>query len=468
MLQQPQPRTLLKALIVIVVMSCGLIFGTTWKVEKVQPGFVILQDEQKSEAKYKMKVDKNDATAGWINVGANQMQMVRFQRGRFKYAAEEEEQFMLKSYTCRVEEWNKVHTDHLPHSELHAKWMKTNISRKARVFPESTVYCGRRIGAKYISITKEIDDIPEPPVALRDRVTVIPQHYFTVCLATIYGPEPKFLQIVDFIEHHKLQGATFFHIYLRNSTAYDRMLLDDYVRSGEIELIVLNDQYWRADFMWHMMQINECHMRNVNFAKWTALLDIDERLEMNNGLRVVDYLDSINNPNVVNLHFGVQWVLKDQLSPAKFENDTQFVDNLVFKRYHNTSRVDHWLQPKCIIRPDKIGAMTIHAPLMVYHGFLKTYVNSTIGVVRHYRNVRGGALYKNNERAFDMGPYQLTSINPEMEKKLTKACLSRVKQVYDTVQYSCEEMQKMYAVHLIEHPCIKEPGYLPAQNITNY
>uniref|UniRef100_A0A8R1HQB1 Glycosyltransferase family 92 protein n=2 Tax=Caenorhabditis japonica TaxID=281687 RepID=A0A8R1HQB1_CAEJA len=339
---------------------------------------------------------------------------------------------------------------------------------QSHVFPESTVYCGRRIGAKYISISKRVDDIPEPPVKIRNRVTLIPQHYFTVCLATIYGPEPKFVQIVDFIEYHKLQGATFFHIYLRNASAYDRMLLDDYVKSGEIELIVLNDRYWRADFMWHNMQINDCHMRNINFAKWTTLIDIDERLEIKNELRVVDYLDSIDNPNVVNLHFNIQWVLKYQSSPAKFESDEQFESNLVFNQYHNTSRVGGiWRQPKCIIRPDKIGAMTIHTPLTVYHGFIRTFVNSTIGVVRHYRNVDGGVLINNNNNAFTMGPYQLTSIDQETGRRLTEACLSRVKQVYDTVQYSCEEMEKVYLRHNFDHPCIKDPGYLGSKNQTN-
>ncbi|CAI2354666.1 unnamed protein product [Caenorhabditis sp. 36 PRJEB53466] len=499
----PLQNRLLKALLVIVFVSCGLLLGTTYRVQSIDDSLA----QGQTKTLFNLSVDANDPTLTYIAVGGGIVQMSKFHKENFTYVEHEDPKFLMKSFTCKVEEWNKVHTDRLPNAEEHAEWMRRNISRKnylyhtspspfaafvhdehitvtlsaenmfgktvfcryydcnrrelpevfqSRVFPESTVYCGRRIGAKFVSITQGVDDVAEPPVPLHSRITHGgPQHYFTVCMATLYGEEPKFVQIVDFIEHHKLQGATFFHIYLRNVSAYDRMLLDDYVRTGEIELIVLNDKYWRADFMWHMMQINDCHMRNVNFAKWTALLDSDERLEMRmDNWRVVDYLDTITNPNVNNLQFSVQWVLKDEGSPARFENDSQFVQNLVFQRFHNTSRIaNYWVQPKSVIRPERIAAMTIHAPLAVYKGFIKTFVNSTIGVIRHYRNIEGGALINNNHRAFEMGPYNTTHLEPDFEKKLTDACLRRVKQVYDTVSYSCDMIQEMYHIHGLTHAC---------------
>uniref|UniRef100_A0A1I7THK0 Glycosyltransferase family 92 protein n=1 Tax=Caenorhabditis tropicalis TaxID=1561998 RepID=A0A1I7THK0_9PELO len=288
------------------------------------------------------------------------------------------------------------------------------------------------------------------------NAVLCPQHYLTVCMATIYGPEPKFIQIVDFIEHHKLHGATFFHIYLRNASAYDRMLLDDYVRTGEIELIVLNDHYWRADYMWHMMQINDCHMRSVGFSKWTAILDIDERIEMKRGRRIVEFLDAVKNPDVVNLQFRVEWVLKDTLSPARYESDWQIFENLVFRKFHNTSRAHPWLQPKTIVRPESIAAMNIHNPDAVYQGLIKIYVSKEIGVIRHYRNLEGGSLPRNNQRIYKVGPYSLTDVDPSRKIQLTDACLHRVKQVYDTVTYPCIMMHKMYRHHGMNHTCMEE------------
>uniref|UniRef100_A0A1I7THJ8 Glycosyltransferase family 92 protein n=1 Tax=Caenorhabditis tropicalis TaxID=1561998 RepID=A0A1I7THJ8_9PELO len=453
-----------------------------------------------------MTVSEKDPTEVYVDIGGGRIQMGRLQSSvNYTRAEEENPKFLMNSTTCRVEPWNNVHSDQLPYPELHEYWIKANISRKdylfhtqpsplaayvhpehitvtltaenlfgktvycryfdckrkeiphvfeSKVFPESTVYCGRRIGAKFISVTQGKYDIPEEPVPIQNRITDGPQHYLTVCMATIYGPEPKFIQIVDFIEHHKLHGATFFHIYLRNASAYDRRLLDDYVRTGDIEVIVLNDHHWRDDFMWHMTQINDCHMRSVGFSKWTAILDIDERIEMKGGQRIVEFLDTVTNPDVVNLQFKVQWVLKDVWSPARYQNDNQFLENLVFRRFHNTSRTHPWLQPKTIVRPESIAAMTIHNPDAVYKGLIKIYVGDDIGVIRHYRNLGGGSLLNNNKRIFEVGPYSLTDVDPNMKFQLTEACLHRVKQVYDTVPNTCEQKQIAYDKHQLTHPCM--------------
>ncbi|UMM31743.1 hypothetical protein L5515_005813 [Caenorhabditis briggsae] len=480
-------------LLITVFTFCGLLVSL-WSQEP----------PRRKLEKYNMDVSEKDPTEVYLDIGGGTIQMGRLQKENFTFVEEEDPSFAMTSETCRVESWNKLHSDRIPSPSLHDYWIKNDTSRKdylyhtspsplaafvhpehitvtltaenmfgkkvhcryfdckrkeldnvfeSVVFPESTVYCGRRVGAKYISITEGKYDIPETPVPIQSRITNGPQHYFTICMSPLYGEEPKFVQIVDLIEYHKLQGATFFHIYIRNVSAYDRILLDDYVRTGEIEVIALNDHYWRADYMWHMAQINDCHMRSVNFAKWTALLDIDERIEMKKDWRIVDFLDTISNPNIINLQFKVQWVLKDTLSPARFENDKQFLDNLVFRKFHNTSRVQDWLQPKSIIRPESIAAMEIHKPTAIYKGLAKIYVSSILGVIRHYRNVEGGALLNNNKRAQEVGPYSTTEIDPNMKFKLSDACIRRVKQVYDTVTYPCDKMQEMYHHHGLNHPC---------------
>ncbi|CAL2042736.1 unnamed protein product [Caenorhabditis brenneri] len=452
-----------------------------------------------------IEVSERDPTEVYLDIGGGNIQMGRLQKENFTFIKEEDPNFGMTSSKCRIEPWNNVHSDRLPYPELHNYWMERNISRndylyhttpspfsafahpehitvtltaenmfgrkvycryydcnrqelpdafQSVVFPESTVYCGRRVGAKYISISEDKVTVPETPILIQNRVLDGPQHYFTVCMAPLYGDEPKFIQIVDFIEYHKLQGATFFHIYLSNASNYDRILLDDYVRTGEIEVITLNDHYWRADYMWHMMQINDCHMRSVNFAKWTTFLDLDERIEMKKDWRIVDFLDTVTNPNIINLQFKVQWVLKDEMSPERYENDQHFIDNLVFRKFHNTSKVQPLLQPKSIVRPDRIAVMNIHLPVAIYQGLAKIYVSHDIGVIRHYRNVDGGALTNNNKRIFEVGPYSLTDIEPSLKAKLTDACLHRVKQVYDTIRVSCDQMQKMYNHHGLTHPCV--------------
>ncbi|CAB3396707.1 unnamed protein product [Caenorhabditis bovis] len=151
---------------------------------------------------------------------------------------------------------------------------------KTTVLPESAVFCGRRIGAAYITITSTLEDaLFESPVRIQKRLET--QHFFTVCVDPLIGENRKYLKIAEFIEYYKLQGATFFHFYVRNITDYDRFILDDYARTGEIEVIRLRDHYWREDFMWMQTQTSDCHFRSRSFSKWTAFLNIDDRLEIN-------------------------------------------------------------------------------------------------------------------------------------------------------------------------------------------
>ncbi|CAI2355032.1 unnamed protein product [Caenorhabditis sp. 36 PRJEB53466] len=422
-------------------------------------------------------------------------------------ADEEDPLFAFNSSECPEEEWNRVRTDSIPNKQLHEEWAARNIGNQnylynespgvlaafahtdkivvtltaenyfnrtvycryydcrrkeipdqfeSVVYPESTVFCALRKGAKYISITENLEEKPEWPVPIVPRVEK-PPHYFTVCMATLYGDEPKFLQIVDFVEYYKLQGATFFHIYLRNVSDYDRLLLDDYVRTGDVEIVKMHDHYWRDDFMWHHVQINDCHHRNKYFSKWTAVIDVDERIEMRNDnyKTIVNFLDTIHDPNVVNLHFKIQWVIKDANTPARYENDEQLTSEMLAHKYQNLSTIgSFWTQPKCIIRPEKIGMMTIHGPLAVYTGVRRSLVNETIGVVRHYRNVEQRVFAGALDRMMKHAPFNVIPIAEWLDLKLTKAILERVKWVYGTVDVSCKQKHDIFRKHGgISAPC---------------
>ncbi|EGT58672.1 hypothetical protein CAEBREN_10571 [Caenorhabditis brenneri] len=408
--------------------------------------------------------------------------------------------FAFNSSHCPYEEWNTIRTSEIPNSKLHAEWASKNISNPiylyhtlpsvlaafvykdqitvtltsenqynasvfcryydcrrqeiidpfpSVIYPVSTVFCARRPGAKYISISKTLNDTTEYSVPIIPRIDK-PPHYLTVCMATLYGDEPKFLQIVDFIEYYKLQGATFFHIYLRNVTDYDRILLDDYVRTGDIEIIKMHDHFWRDDFMWHNAQINDCHHRNKYFSKWTAVVDIDERIEMRSReyRTITDYLDSIHNASIVNLHFRVQWVIKQDNTPARYENEEQLTREMLFHKYQNISQPGGlWDQPKCIIRPEKVFAMHIHIPLAVYSGERFTPVDPSVGVVRHYRNVEQRVFNTGLKVMMSHAPFKINPIDKWIDEELTKSIVKRVQWVYDISDLPCIKKQEMYWVY---------------------
>ncbi|CAB3396705.1 unnamed protein product [Caenorhabditis bovis] len=323
---------------------------------------------------------------------------------------------------------------------------------EAFVFPESAVLCGRRIGAEYLAVSNEPDgELPENPVKIIRRDE--PEHFFTVCLAPLYGDEAKYLQLAEFIEYYKLQGATFFHIYHINVSDYDRLLLDDYVRTGEIETIKMHDNFWRADFMWHMVQINDCHFRSKTFAKWTAFIDIDERLEMRQQSQfrtIGQYLDSITDPKINYLFWKTQWVQKTEDDPPRYINESHLIENMGFRKFKMTSEKigGFSLQPKCIIRPEMTAVMFVHWPTATYPGGSRLEIDENVGINRHYRSLKKRILnYFGIDRISEYGPYKETSMAPWIEEKLTNEVSDRIQWVYDVKDLECRKKQIAYYRH---------------------
>ncbi|CAO4376211.1 unnamed protein product [Caenorhabditis nigoni] len=226
--------------------------------------------------------------------------------------------------SCRVEEWNNVTLDEVPHKSVFKQWIakkkidlnetdftgdgkptilgafayknyiavtlsarnfssetvfcryfdckKKEMVRqmKSFVFPESTVYCPRRAGANYISISESLEEKVQTPVKIQKRQA--PKHFFSVCV-TLENHEENMLKIARFIEYYKLQGSTFFHVYLKNTSHYQRVLLDDYIRSGDIRVVKVTEDV--SD----QVQANDCLHRSRYLSKWTAFLNLEDRLE---------------------------------------------------------------------------------------------------------------------------------------------------------------------------------------------
>ncbi|CAD6194835.1 unnamed protein product [Caenorhabditis auriculariae] len=403
---------------------------------------------------------------------------------------------------CKFEDWNNITTDRIPNHEIHEEWRQKGVSRegnlranlsvlgayvyskyiavtitsqnlynttvfcryfdchrkeienpfKSVVFPESTVYCGRRAGAKFMSLTEKLEDKPQPPVPILDRTQPEPEHFFSICLAPLYGDEPKWMQIVEFIEHYKLQGADHFYVYLFEVNPNDRVILDDYVRTGEIDLIVLHDRFERPDWLVHMVEVFDCLQRSKHHSKWSAFIDIDERMVMKKvGNTVANQLQKVTDPKVGNIEWRVQNVLKTGDSPAKYVNKSQLLSELIFMKYQETMEEQGpGVRQKCIIRPELIGSMWIHRPSSMYPGIKSAPMEARDGIIRHYRNTK--------KRIFGVGglgkPINSSRLEPTFEKKLLEAVVERVQSVYDIVPLDCHDIaRRVWAGHGLRDPC---------------
>ncbi|ULU13952.1 hypothetical protein L3Y34_016456 [Caenorhabditis briggsae] len=257
---------------------------------------------------------------------------------------------------------------------------------KSTVFPESVVHCPRRIGAEFVSISREMDDRAPTPMRLKFRIFDKPVHNFTICVAAFYGQEPKWIQIAEFIEHHKMEGATFFYFHIGNISDYDRRILDEYQNSGDIEVKVLQEKYERPFYAWQLIEIQDCHMRSKYHSKWTAFIDIDERIHTTGkDKKFIDILNELDSTNSAEVKLPHLKVIKNGETPKFYESSDQ-VKKEIFTRKYTKAADPAWFASKAVIRPDRIGIMSIHEAIALEPGFKSVQLDANTVVFRHYKD----------------------------------------------------------------------------------
>ncbi|UMM33738.1 hypothetical protein L5515_007102 [Caenorhabditis briggsae] len=180
-----------------------------------------------------------------------------------------------------------------------------------------------------------------------------PPHDLTVCVGPMYGNESKWLQIVDFVEHMKLEGATFVYFYVGVISDYDRKILTDYVRTGDVEVIDLHDKYERPYYAWHLITIQDCHLRAKYHSKWVSFLDLDERISGTKNQSLIQLLN-VQEPNVGEIQLPVLNIIKYGDVAKEFENVVKLKEEMIFRKW--TDSIDPtWNASKAIVKPEKVS-----------------------------------------------------------------------------------------------------------------
>ncbi|CAL2038963.1 unnamed protein product [Caenorhabditis brenneri] len=335
----------------------------------------------------------------------------------------------------------------------------------------NVVRCPRRIGAKYVSISFDHKEKPkeQEPIPLVYRAfececqsglaevlifsTYLKfssvyglsahSHETSICVGPIYGSEKKWLKLIEFIEHYKLIGVRYFYFTIFNMDEYSRKIMDEYSRTGDIELTVIQSEYKNSDWQFHLLQINECHQRSKHHSKWVINVDIDERLViLDENIKTVSELISGYNDTVSEVAFSIRRIQKTGVLPEKYLSDEQIISEMEFLKYNVSSPVT-WGAYKTMYRPERIAAMYYHWAYQRYPGTTAEYVKSEVALIRHYRTTKENML--GSEWLTDP-TYKNFTINPENPKfaeKLKLAVLKKVKYVYNQRQLNCEEIAEV-------------------------
>uniref|UniRef100_A0A1I7T6J3 Glycosyltransferase family 92 protein n=2 Tax=Caenorhabditis tropicalis TaxID=1561998 RepID=A0A1I7T6J3_9PELO len=331
------------------------------------------------------------------------------------------------------------------------------------VFPESVVQCPRRIGAEFVGVSRETEEEIKNPMRLVFRNYDKPVHDLAICVAPLYGSEPKWIQIVEFIEHHKMEGATFFYFHIGNISDYDRRVLDEYVNNGDIEVKVMQEKYERPFYAWQLIEIQDCHMRAKYHSKWTTFIDIDERISTSNGL--LNLLNSVDNGKLAEVQMPILNIVKSGNAPEKYENEEQVRREMISMKYNKTAGPT-WDASKALIRPEKvslviwmnlykdrlqIGIMSIHYAVALDPGYTTKRINHQRIVLRHYRTNYDRENSNNWERGKRLTEAPLPL---EFSSELRKRVVEKVQDVYEKVPVNCSTIPEyMWKSRKFPDPC---------------
>ncbi|CAI2354526.1 unnamed protein product [Caenorhabditis sp. 36 PRJEB53466] len=305
------------------------------------------------------------------------------------------------------------------------------------MFPLSAAYCARRAGAVYVSLTDEmfsrVDEMNTVPIVFRAYKQ--PVHEISVCFGPVYGEEKRWLEIAEVVEHHRLIGATYFYLTALNDVdAYTNKLLQEYQRVGLADVTVIQSEYKTMDWMFHMLQINECYFRSKQHSKWVLNIDIDERFMMEHTPLPV-FLRSMDE-EVGEIMFQIRRVQRTEPLPEKYVSTEQLIEDLEFLKYNKTSSYS-WETPKVIFRPEKVQALFYHWSWIQYPGVMVANAPRSIGYVRHYRTT-GHSL--KSDWAGRFGNFTETRLENSFEERLVDAVVKRVERVYAQRDSFCDEI----------------------------
>lgn len=173
------------------------------------------------------------------------------------------------------------------------------------------------------------------------------KHQLAVC--AIFQNEARFIK--EWIEFHKLMGATHFFLYNNESTDEYFQILKPYILKGEVDLI--NWPYtYETVAEWTSIQaaayMNAVKRAQAARVKWLAILDTDEFIFPTRQPNLIEYLADFEDVGGIVAH----WQLFGTNNVEKVTEDRLMIELLTKKApddYPENAFV------KSIVRPDRVS-----------------------------------------------------------------------------------------------------------------
>lgn len=132
---------------------------------------------------------------------------------------------------------------------------------------------------KFCKILKKIAFFLACLINLSTSIWAADSYKYDIALCAIFQNEASYLQ--EWIEFHKIVGVQHFYLYNNKSTDNYRMVLDPYIKAGEVDLIEWKYTTNSDGGNWptiQMMAYNNVLELTRNNVKWLVVIDTDEFL----------------------------------------------------------------------------------------------------------------------------------------------------------------------------------------------
>ncbi|EPB67905.1 hypothetical protein ANCCEY_13006 [Ancylostoma ceylanicum] len=257
------------------------------------------------------------------------------------------------------------------------------------------------------------------------------QHFFSVCMAPLWGNAPKWLMLIEFIEYYLLQGAEHFIIYKQHVDELTMTVLNKYVQEGIVDVVEVNEatNCLKRHRCRHEMQLQDCVFRSRDRSKWVAMVDLDERISVNSSNTLKHYIRSVGEATFGELRFRCRWVLRYAEIPADPDAWRKEGARIPMAIWHNTSHVaplNH--TTKSIIRPEMVEGMGVHQVLRFTPPATVFLVPPEEAVVRHYRNVQGWGYFLKEAEGF--GSFERTEVARDVIQPLQAHVFQEVDRLF--------------------------------------
>ncbi|KAK6734749.1 hypothetical protein RB195_018130 [Necator americanus] len=313
-------------------------------------------------------------------------------------------------------------------------WVELEASVESVVFPNFIIHCCRYQSAAYMGITESKDAEINFTVPVLDRTIDNPKYILSLCLAPIYGNESKWLLLAELIEHYKLQGVEHFYIYIKDIDNYSRKLLDDYVKSGEVELVFFKEGQDRPGKEWQLVGVEDCVQRSRHHSRYSIFADLDERILALGNFTLAEYVQRtmIKKPNIGMIQFRTMWILRTHKLPISYQGERTLRNHLPTFVFHNTSAiapVGH--TAKCVLDTRRVLLMWVHYVSIYFPGYDGTVAAPEEAIIRHYRDVAAdnwGTTWIREVETF--GSFRNTNYPEDLMQRLHRNVEKRLSQVY--------------------------------------